>query len=183
MRERGWAYSSRPSLPRQNKPGEWKSSYQGDSRQIKGVCQEMIPLVFKPWLPVSCHNKTERMLAEAQRMQARQIGWKREWDRELLICLACLLHAIAVTSSLKWLYLKSALYSRRQWSALWAQACPSDLGRVDFTDELWLLTYTATHQTLITDSGQMQLYWKTEDRVEWEQKNTTQRVDEAWKKV
>ena len=96
-REMGWAYSSRPSLPRQNKPGEWKSSYQGDSRQIKGDCQEIIALVFKPWLAVSCHNKTgggggARGSSESVRQKERE----RERKRELLICLACLLHATAV---------------------------------------------------------------------------------------
>ena len=149
MRGRGWAYSSRPSLPRQNKPGEWKSSYQGDSRQIKGDCQEIIALVFKPWLAVSCHNKTEGMQAAAQRVRGRE----RKKGGELLICLACLLHATAV----------HLLWNGCIWNQLYrvedtaeqlcAQACLSDPGRVDFTDELWLLTYTATHQTLITDSG------------------------------
>ena len=143
-REMGWAYSSRPSLPRQNKPGEWKSSYQGDSRQIKGDCQEIIALVFKPWLAVSCHNKTgggggggEGQLrggGEERKERERRARWlflvwffhswcmcfwkgrgggggggdasgssesakqkeRGEGKRELLICLACLLHATAV---------------------------------------------------------------------------------------
>lgn len=57
----------------------------------------MILLVFKPRVAGSCHNKTEGMLAEAQREQERKEG-KRE--RDLWISLACLL--LATTGASPW---------------------------------------------------------------------------------
>lgn len=103
---RGWAHSFRPSLPRQNKPWEWKSSYRGDSRQIKGDCQEMILLVFKPCVP--CHNKTEGMLAEAPRTRGRGRG-EGEGRERAVDLFSPLASCHCGASPLKWLYLKSAL--------------------------------------------------------------------------
>lgn len=96
------------------------------------------------------------MAARRERDKEREDGTERERAVKLFSLFAS---CHCRTSLLKWLYLKSAL-KKRHHEALCAQACLSDPGRVDFTDELSLLTYATTHQTLIKDSSRFPIILK-----------------------
>lgn len=108
----------------------------------------MILLVFKPRVAGSCHNKTEGMLAEAQRQREKE-GKREIYGSVQSACFSPLRVPFRWNGCI-W----NQFYGVAETAA---QRCLSDPGREAFTDELRLLTYVATQLTLLTGSAQVQL--------------------------